>query len=134
MTFLFLRLRLLQMAAATQNRIRPTRTATPTPILVARGHLLMLVATVVIPVVGLTDVVDAPEGFVSVGLLLPVTVAAFDEPVAAAVGACVAAAMPIWDAMVASCDLGTVWSAGSQSPPAFPVLGIMPNSPGLQQK
>lgn len=83
------------MAAATQNRIKPTRIATPTPILVARGHLLMLVATVVIPVVGLTDVVDAPEGFVSVGLLLPVTVAPFDEPVAEAVGAFVAAAMPI---------------------------------------
>jgi hypothetical protein len=103
MTFLFLRLLLLQIAATTQNRTNATRTPTPAPILVANGHLLMFVATVVMPVVGLTDVVEAPDGFVSVGLPLLVVVAVFEfEPLAAAVGAGVAAAMPIWDAIVAN--------------------------------
>ena len=58
----------------------------------------MFVATVVSPVIGETEVVEAEEGLVEDGLVsdgepLPVAVALFELP-AVAVGAGVAAAMP----------------------------------------
>ena len=93
MTFLFLRLLLLQIDATTQNNTNATRIPTPTPILVAIGQEFMFVETVVWPVVGDAEVVEAEVGFVSVGFPPPVVVALF-EPPATAVGAGVAAAMP----------------------------------------
>jgi len=68
--------------------------ATPTPILVARGHLLMFEVTVVMPVVGDTEVVAGPLGLVSVGLTLPPVAVARFEPIAVADEAFVADAIP----------------------------------------
>jgi hypothetical protein len=87
--FLVLRLLLLQIESTTHNSTKRARTPTPAPILVARGHLPMFVVTVVWLVVGEADV-----GLVSVGLLAPVAAALF-EPLAVAVGAGVATAIPI---------------------------------------
>jgi hypothetical protein len=54
----------------------------------------MFDVTVVVPVVGDTEVVAEPLGLVSVGLTLPPVAVAGFEPVTAAVGACVDVAMP----------------------------------------
>jgi hypothetical protein len=82
------------MERTTQNMTKKASTPTPAPILVASGHLLMFDVTVVVPVVGDTEVSAGPLGLVSVGLTLPPVAVAGFEPVTAAVGACVNVAMP----------------------------------------